>query len=186
MSGTIRSSVLLLGALMMGLAAEAQQVPPQTTKPTTADIAITFVAERAKIASVDCGCFWLQGGSFSGAITFFHGLGVAANLSGVHAADITSGVDLDKVSFMMGPRYTYRPEHWEEPVLRSESWNRNLWRGVIRRCSRVQYGNSFLVRSAGCGKLSCDPGGRWNGLDDGQRHRGTCRGSGLCPFHLTE
>jgi hypothetical protein len=40
------------------------------------------VAERAKLASVDCGCFWLNGGSGNFATTLFHGLGVAANLTG--------------------------------------------------------------------------------------------------------
>lgn len=76
------------------------------------DFAITFTAERGKIASVDCGCFWMNGGSFSGAATFFHGLGVAVNLTGEHAANIQPGVDLDKVAFLAGPRYTFRPEKW--------------------------------------------------------------------------
>jgi hypothetical protein len=107
MSAIIRSGVLLLGAVLsMDLVAQAQQ-KPASTYTTDVDIAITYVAERAKLASVDCGCFWLNGGSGNFAMTLLHGLGVAANLTGEHASNIGTGIDLDKVMFAMGPRYTY-------------------------------------------------------------------------------
>jgi hypothetical protein len=111
MSGMIRKHVLfpclfLSLAACMGSLAQAQQ------QPVTADVAITYVAERAKIASVDCGCFWLQGGSGDFALTFFHGLGAVVNLTGVHAGDIGTGLELDKVMFVAGPRYTYSPKGW--------------------------------------------------------------------------
>jgi hypothetical protein len=105
MPGMFRNSVLLLGALTMSLTGLTQQKAP----PTTTDLAITYVAERAKLASIECGCFWLEGGSMNVAVTFYRGLGVAANITGGHASSVTPGVDLDKVSFMMGPRYTFRP-----------------------------------------------------------------------------
>jgi hypothetical protein len=110
MSGIIRRGLLLLVfALSMGLVAQAQQ-KTVSTYTTDVDVAITYVAERAKIASVDCGCFWLNGGSGDFAITLFHGLGIAANLTGEHASHIGTGIDLDKVMFAMGPRYTYSPK----------------------------------------------------------------------------
>jgi hypothetical protein len=102
--------MLLLGvALLPGLVAQAQQ-KSASTYTTDVDVAITYVAERAKVASVDCGCFWLNGGSSNVAITLFHGLGVAANLTGEHASNIGTGIDLDKVMFAFGPRYTYTPK----------------------------------------------------------------------------
>jgi peptidoglycan-associated lipoprotein len=108
----IRKGVLLLAiALSMGLVAQAQR-PPESSRTTDVDVAITYVAERAKIASIDCGCFWLNGGSGNFALTFFHGLGVAGDLTGVHGANVAPGVDLDKVMFAMGPRYTYEPKVW--------------------------------------------------------------------------
>lgn len=110
MSGTFRHIVLFLGTLT-SLAGLAQQRPVKPT-PAEIDVAITYEAERAKIASIDCGCFWLQGGGMNAAITFYRGLGVATNLTGGHASNIASGVDLDKVSFMMGPRYTYPFKNW--------------------------------------------------------------------------
>jgi hypothetical protein len=110
MSGTFRHIVLFLG-MLTSLTGLAQQRPVKPT-PAQMDVAITYVAERAKIASIDCGCFWLEGGSMNAAVTFYRGLGVAANLTGGHASNIASGVDLDKVSFMMGPRYTYPFKSW--------------------------------------------------------------------------
>jgi uncharacterized low-complexity protein len=98
---------LLLGALMMGATAQAQQQPAQKLQLQSVDLAVTYSPARAKIAQTDCGCFWMQGGSADAAATFFHGLGVAANLTGERTSNITLGVDLSKISFMIGPRYTY-------------------------------------------------------------------------------
>ena len=107
----IRTGVLFLCVtLSTGLLARAQK-PNATTHGADVDVAITYVAERAKIASIDCGCFWLQGGSGDFAVTFSHGIGVAANLTGVHSANVGTGVELDKVMFAMGPRYTFSPKH---------------------------------------------------------------------------
>lgn len=102
MGRTFRRSVLLAAVLSVGPAMQAQQ----GFHPLSSDLAVTYTAERAKIASIDCGCFWLQGGSASGAIALFRGLGVAANLTGEHASNIAPGVDLSKLVFMAGPRYT--------------------------------------------------------------------------------
>lgn len=116
----LASVALVCGLLFASLATEAQQSKPVSKgNPTDIDVAVTYTAERAKIVSVDCGCFWLHGGSANAAFTFFHGLGVAANLTGNHASDIQSGVDLDKVMFTMGPRYTYSPEKWKNRYLGS-------------------------------------------------------------------
>jgi hypothetical protein len=110
MSGIVRRGMFLLGAvLLQGLVAQAQQ-KSASAYTTDVDVAITYVAERAKVASVDCGCFWLNGGSGDFAIALFHGLGVAADLTGEHASNIGTGIDLDKVLFAMGPRYTYSPK----------------------------------------------------------------------------
>ena len=110
MSAIIRNGVLLLGvALLPSLVAQAQQ-KSASTYTTDVDVAITYVAERAKVASVDCGCFWLNGGSGDFSITLFHGMGVAADLTGEHASNIGTGIDLDKVMFAAGPRYTYSPK----------------------------------------------------------------------------
>ena len=90
MSAIIRNGVLLLGvALLPSLVAQAQQ-KSASTYTTDVDVAITYVAERAKVASVDCGCFWLNGGSGDFSITLFHGMGVAADLTGVPSGAIAT------------------------------------------------------------------------------------------------
>jgi peptidoglycan-associated lipoprotein len=63
--------------------------------------------EHAKLESSSCSCFWLKGGSVDGAVTFYRGFGLAANLTAEHTSNIAPGENLGKVSVMAGPRYTY-------------------------------------------------------------------------------
>jgi hypothetical protein len=42
---------------------------------------------------------------------------VAANLSGEHNSSIGAGVNLDKLSLMAGPRYTFQTARWTERYL---------------------------------------------------------------------
>jgi len=104
---TFRGVALLSGVLALTLTASAQQL-----NRLSADLALTYTTERAKIASVDCGCFWLQGGTVDGAVPLFRSLAVAAQLTGEHSANITAGVDLSKVAFMAGPRYAFATARW--------------------------------------------------------------------------
>jgi hypothetical protein len=65
------------------------------------------------------------------AVTFHRGLGVAVNLTGGHASNIASGVDLDKVSFMMGPRYTHPFKNWFGHDLGQPGGGRIFGEGLI-------------------------------------------------------
>lgn len=117
MGRTFRRCVLLgAAALSFGAMMQAQQ----GLHPLSGDLAVTYTAERAKVASIDCGCFWLQGGSVSGAVTLFRGLGVAANFTGEHASNIVPGVDLSKLVFMAGPRYTRDTWHGKQGIANHE------------------------------------------------------------------
>lgn len=104
-------SLIWAGILMAGSLCTAPLLQAQQGSWPSGDLAITYSLERAKISSIDCGCFWLQGGSASGAVSLFHGLGIAANFTGEHASNIVAGEDLSKISFMAGPRYTLDPRH---------------------------------------------------------------------------
>jgi hypothetical protein len=75
--------------------------------PVSADVAITYDAERAKVAPGSCGCFWYEGGGADVAINFAKGIGIAAALTGDHASNYAPGLDISKIAFMAGPRYTY-------------------------------------------------------------------------------
>jgi len=81
------------------------------------DVAVTYTAERSKVANIDCGCFWFQGGSANASATFFHGLGAAVNLSGGYASNIVPGIDIGRITFMAGPRYTLNTHRWTGRML---------------------------------------------------------------------
>jgi outer membrane immunogenic protein len=107
---SFRGRVLLAGVCMLaGMSAGAQQSNTALAKfkPTSGDVAITYAAERGKVAPGSCGCFWYEGGGIDGAVNFARGIGIAASLTGDHASDYAPGLDISKVTFMAGPRYTY-------------------------------------------------------------------------------
>jgi hypothetical protein len=113
MSKIFWAGVFLVGAFAFSATARAQQ----ESRPLLVDLAVTYTAERAKIATTDCGCFWLQGGSVNAGATLFRGLGVAANLTGGHSSNIAPGLDLNKLAFMVGPRYTLGTGRWTNHFL---------------------------------------------------------------------
>jgi len=110
MSKIFRRCAVFAAVLAFSLVAQAQE-------PLSGDIAVTYSLERAKVAATACTCFWLQGGSVDAAVTLFHGLGAAVNMTGEHKSNITPGVDLDKFAFMAGPRYTVKADRWSGRVL---------------------------------------------------------------------
>ncbi|HEY6768831.1 MAG TPA: hypothetical protein VI386_29090 [Candidatus Sulfotelmatobacter sp.] len=111
---TFQKVALVLGTLAGPLMAMAIAQAQQNWQPLSADLAVTYTAERAKISTVACGCFWLQGGSVDAAIPLIRGLSVAGRLTGEHAASIGPGIDLSIVAFMAGPRYTFRTSRWTD------------------------------------------------------------------------
>jgi hypothetical protein len=114
MRKTVARDTLLAGVFILaGAAACAQQAQPIARRSSLSiDLGLTYVAERAKIAPGNCGCFWPHGGGADAAITFGKGLGIAAVLNGDHASNIAPGVDVNRVAFMAGPRYTRRIHTW--------------------------------------------------------------------------
>ena len=108
MTGRFWRGAFLAGALSLSPIAQAQQ----GFRPLSADLAVTYTTERAKIASTGCGCFWFQGGSVNGAVPVFRGLSAAANFTGEHSSSVGTGVDISKLAFMAGPRYTLDTQRW--------------------------------------------------------------------------
>ncbi|MGC9158605.1 MAG: hypothetical protein ACP5FH_06400 [Terracidiphilus sp.] len=95
---------------MAGVAGSAQQsqkpVAPMTASRLSTDVAVTFAGERSQIVPGE-NTFWFKGGGVDAAVTFWKGLGVAAALTGDNASNVTPGVDVSKIAFLAGPRYTY-------------------------------------------------------------------------------
>lgn len=110
MHRSVLGSLLLGEVLMMAAMVHAQQARPYVLPgATSADVAVTYNLERAKVAASNCGCFWMNGGGVEGALNFRHGLGAVALLDADHASNITPGVGLSKFTYVFGPRYTFSP-----------------------------------------------------------------------------
>ena len=103
-----RGKVLLVGAcLLAGAAGWAQQSQKLVQKSTVStDLAITFAGERAQALPGQTS-FWFRGGGADAAVTFKSGLGIAASLTGDRAANYTPGANTNKITYLIGPRYTW-------------------------------------------------------------------------------
>jgi hypothetical protein len=101
--------VLLVGACgAAGLCAWGKTSAGPARSPI--DLAIIYNASRANI--VPGSNFWMQGGSLQIHGQFWHGLGVVADVGGLHTGDAHgTGVGLDLVTATFGPRYTQSWEH---------------------------------------------------------------------------
>lgn len=106
--GTFRNISFFVGmCLLAALGAQAQKAPSAALQPgSSIDLAATYSPERAELAPGNCGCFWLQGGGVDAAYTFWKGLGAAVSLTGNHAGNVAPGVDINKITFTAGPRFT--------------------------------------------------------------------------------
>jgi hypothetical protein len=88
----------------------------KSTESPEFDVAITYNVQRSNLTSGED--FWAHGGSAELTATFYHGLGMAANVTGTHAANISSsGVGLTLVTATFGPTYTWAvPPHGNSPT----------------------------------------------------------------------
>jgi hypothetical protein len=105
--------VLMWAVLVLDAGKTYAQGSAPRLQLSSVDFGITWSSEHAKIADTGCQCFWLAGGSAEGAVTLYHGLGVAAELNGGTASNIAPGVDLSKLTFAVGPRYTSNMPRWK-------------------------------------------------------------------------
>jgi hypothetical protein len=96
--------ILLAGICIVAAPGAWGQAPPSL------DVAITYDAMRANIVPGDT--FWMQGGSAQFHGQFWRGLGVVADIAGLHTANANGagasgpGEGLDLVTATFGPRYT--------------------------------------------------------------------------------
>ena len=113
MRESIRVGALLAGAcIVAGLAARGQEPQsPTAQKSSSFDAAVVYNPLMANVVSSNS--FLMQGGSLQLHGQFWHGLGVVADVSGLHTASTNgaSGVGLDMVTTTFGPRYTWAPAH---------------------------------------------------------------------------
>jgi hypothetical protein len=104
----IGGSLLLTGVCLLGGMNGLAQVSGAGVHPRiSTELAVTYAPERAELAPGHCGCFWLEGAGVDASVTFGKGFGVAADLTGGHAGSVAPGVDVNKIAFTVGPRFTW-------------------------------------------------------------------------------
>ncbi len=107
------STLLLVSAMAMTALAACGQAHKSAGNPepeTQFDLAFTFNAASAN--QVGGSRFWMEGASLQAHDRFYGGWGMVADIAGLHKANINStGVGLDMVTTVFGPRYTWRPAH---------------------------------------------------------------------------
>lgn len=124
----ILRTMLLVGAMLGTLSASAQSgavssptranalagaLPGATTAATSqptrfaTDVAFTYSPEYARVTYQHCACFWMNGFSVDGSTHFYGNLALAAQLSEGVSSGVGPNVDVHKLSFLAGPRYTF-------------------------------------------------------------------------------
>jgi hypothetical protein len=166
MYSILRKSALLAGAMMMTMAAAAQQ-PQSSAKALpigSVDVAVTYNAQYSLVVN-SSSRFWTQGGSAELGANVYHGLGVAANVTGTTVGNVhSSGEGLTLVTTTFGPRYT-----WALPYRRSSSREMKVFGealvGIANGVNSV-FPSSMGVQSS-ANSLALQTGG---GMDLGLTH----------------
>lgn len=104
---SICGSLLLANACMLAPAAGWTQKAPEARPKLVADLAVTYNPELAELPPGDCGCFWLQGAGVDAAFSLRNGIGLAAAFNTGRASNVTPGIDIKKLQYVAGPRYTF-------------------------------------------------------------------------------
>jgi hypothetical protein len=102
----MKSWIRLSTVALLSMAAMACAQGTSHSSAGTFSVAVTYAAGRSGLTS-GTNNFWMQGGSVEISGTAWRGLGVAANVTGLHAGDIAQGVPLSLVTTTFGPRYTW-------------------------------------------------------------------------------
>jgi hypothetical protein len=107
------STLLLVSALAittLTAQSRAQKTADNPEPATQFDLAFTFNAASAN--QVGGSRFWMTGAGMQAHDRFYGGWGAVADIAGLHKANInSSGVGLDMVTTVFGPRYTWSPNH---------------------------------------------------------------------------
>ena len=106
-----RTVIGALWGLVLCLGHAAAQSSGQTSASTGAlDVAVTYAGAHAIYTTG--GPFWLNGGGLDLNARFFHGVGLAASITGLEKGSSTPGVaSLNILTIAFGPSYTFHPGH---------------------------------------------------------------------------
>lgn len=120
-TGTLLSAAALLSISLPALAQDATPAPAAThttapvarpflqTRARSLDAAVMFVGERMNAQQLGVPAFWFTGGAADVSYNFANGLGLAADIAEEHASNVVGSQNLNKLSYMFGPRYSFSP-----------------------------------------------------------------------------
>jgi len=107
--------------LLSGAAAHTAAAQQSRPGVSHSDLSISYTAERAKLANVPGSSFWLSGASAEAGFDVHRGLALALEVSGGHVSNIDAGVNLSKLAYTAGPRYTLDASRWTSRWSRGRS-----------------------------------------------------------------
>lgn len=135
LSGIAVGVLMILPAGLWAQSSSSHAVRPEL------DLAVTYSAQRDTTTSG--GNFWMSGGSAELNATFYHGVGIKADVTGAHTGNISSsGVGLTLITATFGPTYTWTPP----------------WHAASQRQWRF-FGESLLGVANGMDSIFPDPAG---------------------------
>ena len=137
------TAVALFSAMPMSLRA-------QQTSSNSVELAATFSTQRSLELNTTQN-FWAQGGSLELGANAFHGLGLAANITGAHTSSIGStGTPLSLVTAAFGPRYRWHDGHRLSPYGESLLGEANAFNSLFPSPAGAQSeANSLAIRAGG-------------------------------------
>lgn len=102
-----KESAAVIAAMALAI---APGLTAQQASSPKIDLAVTYAAARATHTTGDL--LWLpSGGGLELNAQFFHGIGLGASATGLHAGSSTPSISsLDLVVLAFGPTYTFRPQ----------------------------------------------------------------------------
>ena len=105
-----RRVFLVAACIMAGCMAWGQQAGLEQKEPARFELAFTFDSVLANVTTGNE--FWMQGGAMQLQARLWRGLGVVADVGGLHTANVNNtGTGLDMITAAFGPRYTWSPAH---------------------------------------------------------------------------
>ena len=106
------SSMLLAAVAMLAAMRTMPAMAQDASAPQRGTLEAAFTYDAVRTEVITGKSFWMQGGSAQLHGRFYRGLGVVADIAGMHTSNInSSGVGLDLVTATFGPRYTWSRAH---------------------------------------------------------------------------
>lgn len=98
--------------LVLLMAAVCAACVPAARAQRSGDFGLTYTQERSKfVGSSSSDFFYIRGASADISFDLVKGLGISATGTGLAGNDVKGSIDIQQITFLVGPRYTYNLGH---------------------------------------------------------------------------